>query len=138
MTSRRHFLAGLATLLATPAIVQYQSIMPVRLVKWTTLTIDTAYYTDVGVHVWESGPWMATIDYSKVDPANIDFELVDIKCSYLPPGYDVAESVPQWFVPVPPPATIKSIETLNAERKDRFKIVSPEEVMAGAMPKVVT
>ena len=71
---RRDFLRGLVVLVAAPAIVRIDNIMPVKLVQWSSASVPR------GVVTWESYPWTATVDYSKVDPFNIDPDLVKIRC----------------------------------------------------------
>ena len=73
---RRDFLLGLVGLVAAPAIVRIDNIMPVKLVQWSSTPILSPH----GVVTWESYPWTATVDYSKVDPFNIDLDLVKIRC----------------------------------------------------------
>jgi hypothetical protein len=75
---RRGFLLGALAVIAAPAIVRFQSIMPVRAIRTMPLPSE-------GVQVWTSYPWSVTVDYNKVDPARIDFAEIDVNCLYVPP-----------------------------------------------------
>lgn len=72
MLHRRSLLAGLIAVVAAPAIVRYQSIMPVKALAPADLVNRT---------VWESGPWR----YVSRDGVNW------VECTHLPLNVGVAD-----------------------------------------------
>lgn len=96
MLHRRNVLAGLVAAFAAPAIVRASSIMPVRVVRWVR---DESVR---GVKTWVSYPWVATIDYDRINPNSIPFSTLEesmhyweqdgltIQSLYVPPTYHPA------------------------------------------------
>jgi hypothetical protein len=76
MLHRRSVLTGLLAAVAAPAIVRWQSIMPVKTVLWPEAG------PAIGQQVWESYPWVVKVDYDKVRADRMDFKFVEVTCPY--------------------------------------------------------